>query len=651
MSLLRTLLLTSGAGAHKRLDWLYDNGNPWDYRKKIPIDGVPAGEQTDYQVKFVVHRRAGTDLNEDVYVGTKCRMDYGDLRFTKADGVTKLDYCDEVGILDEWIDRTDLPVGRSDVTACAINGKMYVFGGYSGAVKFPECYEYDPATDAWTQMDDMPTKRWGAIAVSYDGKAYVFGGADVVFLDVLEIFDPTQTAGNQWSSGSVMPYTGQGMMGVYFPDDGLIHLFGGEDGVAFRDYHFTYNPSTDLYDTAPTSMPAARNWGTCAVVGSNIYVIGGAQAGPVGTDTTWRYNPPPADDWTVLTAMPGSRWGATRENPVIDDKIYVAHGQHPDDTYHTTVYEYDVASDSWDTKLPGSNARDGHGCAVIDNTLYIVAGRENAVGLSHHEAYRLACVFWVELDTIPIAPGSATICVYYGNSGAVSESDGSATFPYFDDFNNGAIDPMWTQDFAGAPETITERVVEQDIDFTRRLNIYCHLESAMILDSCALLVKLKAGTESQASYSLGCCVWFNQYDYAAIKLYNQLPTLPYEIIAYYDKDASAGAIYYGDDTWVANLWKFLQIRVTATTVYFDESHDGLTWNNIGSTARPATWDTPDLAIVGTGYERDPGSGPNPDWDNSGVAGASSHVYADEYFIRNYVFPEPSYGTWGSEETP
>ena len=99
------------------------------------------------------------------------------------------------------------------------------------------------------------------------------------------------------------------------------------------------------------------------------------------------------------------------------------------------------------------------------------------------------------------------------------------------------------------------------------------------------------------------------------------------------------------------MWKFLQIRVTATTVYFDESDDGITWTHIGSTDRAPTWDTPDIAIVGAGYERDPGSGPNPDWDNSGVAGASSNVYADDYFVRNYVEPEPSHGAWGSEETP
>jgi len=64
----------------------------WRYRKSHVINGSTAGAQTNYQIRVKVHRTAGTDSGEDVYVGTKCRADFGDIRFTRSDGETLLDY-------------------------------------------------------------------------------------------------------------------------------------------------------------------------------------------------------------------------------------------------------------------------------------------------------------------------------------------------------------------------------------------------------------------------------------------------------------------------------------------------------------------------------------------------------------------------------
>ena len=37
---------------------------------------------TGYQVKFVINRSIGNNDGDNIYVGTSCREDYGDLRFT-----------------------------------------------------------------------------------------------------------------------------------------------------------------------------------------------------------------------------------------------------------------------------------------------------------------------------------------------------------------------------------------------------------------------------------------------------------------------------------------------------------------------------------------------------------------------------------------
>jgi hypothetical protein len=54
--------------------------------------------------------------------------------------------------------------------------------------------------------------------------------------------------------------------------------------------------------------------------------------------------------------------------------------------------------------------------------------------------------FWVKVPSIP-ANSSKTIYLYYGNSSAVSRSNGTATFELFDDFDDGEINPtVWISD-------------------------------------------------------------------------------------------------------------------------------------------------------------------------------------------------------------
>ena len=62
------------------------------FRKSHEIKGSTEGAQTDYHVKVTIHRASGVDSGEDVYLGDKSKTDFGDIRFTKSDGITELDY-------------------------------------------------------------------------------------------------------------------------------------------------------------------------------------------------------------------------------------------------------------------------------------------------------------------------------------------------------------------------------------------------------------------------------------------------------------------------------------------------------------------------------------------------------------------------------
>jgi len=63
----------------------------WSYRKSHVINPA-SGAGTNYQVRIVAHYGSGTDSGGDVYLNGKCRTDFGDIRFTKSDGTTLLDY-------------------------------------------------------------------------------------------------------------------------------------------------------------------------------------------------------------------------------------------------------------------------------------------------------------------------------------------------------------------------------------------------------------------------------------------------------------------------------------------------------------------------------------------------------------------------------
>lgn len=98
----------------------------WGYRKSHKVNGTVAGAQTDYQVRVKVHRATDGDSGEDVYVGTKCRADFGDIRFTKSDGTTELDYWFEEidGIVATfWVKVDSISESPDDVTIYIYYGK------------------------------------------------------------------------------------------------------------------------------------------------------------------------------------------------------------------------------------------------------------------------------------------------------------------------------------------------------------------------------------------------------------------------------------------------------------------------------------------------------------------------------------------------
>ena len=196
-----------------------------------------------------------------------------------------------------------------------------------------------------------------------------------------EVYDPTT---DTWTTKRDVPndLAYQGLMGVLYQDQ--IHLF-------YKNYHYVYFPANDSY-SRKADVPTQRTWGTCAAVGDKIYVIGGYSYNtPIGASNVNEVYDPTTDTWTNKAPLPASLIGTTRENPVINDKIYVTHGLDAlAGNFHTETYVYNPATNTWTQMSSADYPRDGVACGVIDNTLYVIGGRTDLpgpYGLTHNEMY------------------------------------------------------------------------------------------------------------------------------------------------------------------------------------------------------------------------------------------------------------------------
>lgn len=100
----------------------------WSYRKYHVINSA-SGAGTNYQKRIKVHYGSGTDSGEDVYLNSHSRTDFGDIRFTKDDGTTELDYWRQEKVDSDyaifWVEISD-NLDSSDVI-------IYIYYGKSDA--------------------------------------------------------------------------------------------------------------------------------------------------------------------------------------------------------------------------------------------------------------------------------------------------------------------------------------------------------------------------------------------------------------------------------------------------------------------------------------------------------------------------------------
>src|SRR6201984_2918031 len=137
--------------------------------------------------------------------------------------------------INPWKKAAPFPEPDEELYGAAVNGKMYVIGGWDDGKARGANYEYDPATDKWTKKQSRPRPAHHAALTAANGKIYVLGG-----------FVP--------------------------PKESQVPVGGAWEPI---DDAWEYDPASDSWKSlAP--LPGKRGSALAVEVGGKIYVIGGA---------------------------------------------------------------------------------------------------------------------------------------------------------------------------------------------------------------------------------------------------------------------------------------------------------------------------------------------------------------------------------------
>jgi hypothetical protein len=219
--------------------------------------------------------------------------------------------------------------------------RIYAIGGRNPLVGYGIVEMYDPGSDTWVARQPMNVARFGAVAGVVNNKIYVIGGwATTEALDTVEAYDPTTDTWtlnfdvNEEFEPVPEPLAFAGAAVV----DNKIYVIGGRtnsidpgnpDPADVLSTVYEFDPSSNTW-TRRADIPSpregeipGRNRMTTAVVGDNIYMIGGANYPDRWLDTVQVYTPA-SNSWESLNWMP-TRQGELA-SAVVGDTIYVFGG-------------------------------------------------------------------------------------------------------------------------------------------------------------------------------------------------------------------------------------------------------------------------------------------------------------------------------------
>ncbi len=287
-----------------------------------------------------------------------------------------------------WTTGAPMPTRRSELASAILDGQIYVAGGIGqNWATRAEVERYNIASDNWETVAPLPIGLNHLGMTALDGKLYVTGGyADVNFTvdqNATYAYEPTA---NVWTRAANMPAprAAHAMVAVA----GKLYVIGGVGPGAGETW--SYDPSTDSWDTSLAAMPMPREHLATVGFGELLYGIGGRVGGAnLGTLSQFEIG---FNRWSALPDMPTPRGGLTAA--AIDGVIHVTGGElfDPASTYNQhEVFRYG----EWTTAEPLPTARHGLTSVAYEGRWYVIGGATEATGRTSETATDLVEVYTV----------------------------------------------------------------------------------------------------------------------------------------------------------------------------------------------------------------------------------------------------------------
>jgi N-acetylneuraminic acid mutarotase len=305
-----------------------------------------------------------------------------------------------------WKKGAPFPEPDEELYGVAVNGKMYVIGGWGDGKARGVNYEYDPATGVWTKKSPMPRPAHHAALAAVNGKIYAFGGFVAPATSAIPLGAAWEPIADAWEFNpatnawkALAPLPGKRGSAIAAEVGGKIYVIGGATTMeGSKDPFFTaFGParvlgSNDVYDPATNTwesrnaMSVPRNHAFSGVVNGKIYVIGGRTGhafilSATNTDVVEEYNPA-SNMWSIpKERMPTARSGGASGSD--GRRIYVAGGEVTTTELvgaYRAIEAYEPATNSWTTLPSMPMPRHGVAGAVLENRFHLVSGMIQSAG-------------------------------------------------------------------------------------------------------------------------------------------------------------------------------------------------------------------------------------------------------------------------------
>jgi Galactose oxidase, central domain/Kelch motif len=267
-----------------------------------------------------------------------------------------------------WLSAAPLPQPRTEVGAAVLRGEIVIVGGLTddGAAS-ARADAYSPASGRWRRLPDLPVAVHHPLVASGGGRVFVAGGYGGALsagerLRTVFAFD-----GARWRALSRLPEPraagGAAVVG------GRLYLVGGVGAVGLARRAFALDLRTNRWSAVPAPTPREHLAVTAA--GRRIYAVAGRKAGYDTNVATFESWAPGAKRWRQLADVPAPRGGTGAA--VAAGSLVSVGGEEPAGTI-ASVYAWNLARGRW-RRLPDlPTPRHGLGVVAIGTRVYAVAG-------------------------------------------------------------------------------------------------------------------------------------------------------------------------------------------------------------------------------------------------------------------------------------